>query len=162
MGGAEKPTRPGRAGPERRGSLSTEPFDVSYSNALAHVASGFATMAGVDRSTPGLSAVDLDKLAVEVLKDVHNRGADHYNSGFVDAALGTLRMYQGALRTVRAFLPHHPTVQRLIDVGLAEVDQTDGSKLQAFRLHEVIEQVRAELKAAIRQTDEAAKAGSAA
>lgn len=89
------------------------------------------------------SPADLDKLAVEVLKDIHNRGADLYNRG--DAA-GCFRMYEGALVTVRPFLAHRPTTVKLIDDGLVEVGRTEGVKIQAFRLHEVIEQVRSELK----------------
>jgi hypothetical protein len=86
-----------------------------------------------------------DKRVLDTLKDVHNRGADLYNAGEVAAAL---RFYQGALLVARAFLDHRPSIRRVIDDGLHEVARAGGNvKLSAFRLHEVIEQVRADLKA---------------
>lgn len=86
---------------------------------------------------------DVDKLAVDVLRDVHNRGAELYNAG--DPA-GAYRLYEGALMAVRPFLAHRTDVQKAIDDGLAEVTQADGAKVRAFRLHEVIEDVRGRLK----------------
>lgn len=86
---------------------------------------------------------DLDKVAVEVLKDLHNRGADLYNAA--DAA-GAVRVYETTLRAVGPFLAHRPKVQTAIVDGLAEALKLDGAKAQAYRLHEVIDQVRTELK----------------
>lgn len=91
---------------------------------------------------------DPDRLVIDALKEVHNRGADLYNTG--DSA-GCFRMYQGALLTARAFLGHRPAVQKVIDDGLADVAKTEGVKIQAFRLHEVIEDVRAKLKDEIKK-----------
>lgn len=86
-----------------------------------------------------------DRRVLETLKEVHNRGAGLYNAGRHAEAF---RVYQGALLVARPFLDHRPAVQALITDGLAEVDAVDGNvKLMAFRLHEVIEQVRADLKA---------------
>jgi len=95
----------------------------------------------------GLTDVELDRLAVDVLKDVHNRGAELYNSA--DAS-GALAMYEGALRTVVVFLPHHPKLQKSIADALAEVEKTSGTKVKAFRLHELIESTRDELKASLK------------
>ncbi len=89
-------------------------------------------------------------VADATLKDIHNRGAELYNGG--DPA-GCYRMYEGALRAVRPFLAKHPAVQADIDRELAEVAKADGVKGQAFRLHEVIEKVRADLKAAAAKPD---------
>jgi hypothetical protein len=87
---------------------------------------------------------ELDKMAADALREAHNRGAELYNRG--DPA-GCFRMYEGALLTVRPFLAHRPAARKALDDGLAEVEKSpDGVKVQAFRLHEVIEQVRAELK----------------
>jgi hypothetical protein len=61
-------------------------------------------------------------------------------------------MYEGALLVVRPFLAHRPVLQKAIDDGLAEVARTDGVKIQAFRLHEVIEDVRGRLKAELKLT----------
>jgi hypothetical protein len=112
--------------------------------------SALALAAAAAAQTPSAkppTAAELDKLAVDVLRDVHNRGAELYNRG--DPA-GCYRMYEGALLTVRPFLAHRPAVQKLIDDGITEVagKAAEGPKVQAFRLHEVIEQVRAELKKA--------------
>lgn len=86
---------------------------------------------------------DADKLAVDVLRDVHNRGAELYNAGDPAAAF---RLYEGALMAVRPFLAHRKDAQKVIDDGLAEVAKTDGAKSRAFRLHVVIEEVRGKLK----------------
>ena len=89
-----------------------------------------------------------DKLVVDALKQAHNKGADLYNTG--DAA-GGFRLYQGALLTARPLLAHRPAAQKIIDDGFAEVAKSAGMvKLQAFRLHEVIEHVRGELKAGLK------------
>ena len=84
-----------------------------------------------------------EQLALDVLKDIHNRGAELYNRGDSAAAF---RLYEGALRTASVFLAARPKIQKLIADGLEEVGKTEGPKIQAFRLHEVIEQVRGELK----------------
>lgn len=89
-------------------------------------------------------------VADATLKDIHNRGAELYNGG--DPA-GCYRLYEGALRAVRPFLAQHPAVQADIDRELAEVAKLDGVKAQAFRLHEVIEKVRADLKAVAAKPD---------
>jgi hypothetical protein len=88
--------------------------------------------------------VAFDKLVVDTLRDVHNKGADLYNTKKeFDAAY---RLYQGALLTVRPFLAHRPAAQKLIDDGLAAAEQEPTLAQKAFRLHEVIEAVRAHLK----------------
>ena len=103
---------------------------------------GLATAASA-QSPPTFA--ELDKRAVDVLRDIHNRGAELYNRG--DPA-GCYRMYEGALITVRPFLTHRPAVTKALDDGLADVAKSpDGVKVQAFRLHELIERVRADLKA---------------
>lgn len=96
---------------------------------------------------PPVPTADLDKAAVEVLKDLHNRGADLYNAA--DAG-GAMRLYEGTLRTLVPFLTHRPKVQKAIEDGLAEALKLDGAKAQAFRLHEVIDAVRTDLKAAMK------------
>ena len=106
--------------------------------------------AGGRAADPAVPTADLDKAAVEVLKDLHNRGADLYNAA--DAA-GALRLYEGTLRAVRPFLAHRPKVQKAIDDGLADAFKLDGPKAQAFRLHEVIDQVRNELKVEVKPAD---------
>lgn len=86
---------------------------------------------------------DLDRIAMDVLKEMHNKGAVLYNAG--DAA-GSFRVYNTTLLCVKPFLQHRPAVQKSIDTGIAEAEKSDTVKLQAYRLHELIERVRAELK----------------
>ena len=100
--------------------------------------------AGAQTPAAGLSTLQLEQAVADVLKEVHNRGADLYNRG--DHA-GAYRMYEGALSSVRPFVAHRPAVLKAIEDGLNETAKADGVKVQAFRLHEVIEQVRADLKA---------------
>jgi hypothetical protein len=99
-------------------------------------------------STPN---AELDRLAVEVLKDLHNRGADLYNAA---DAPGALRLYEATLRSVGPFLAHRPKVQAAIADGLAEAFKLDGAKAQAYRLHELIDQVRNDLKTATKVVPE--------
>jgi hypothetical protein len=94
---------------------------------------------------PATTHADLDKLAVEVLKDLHNRGADLYNAA---DAPGAMRLYEATLRAVGPFLAHRPKLQATIADGLVDAGKLDGAKAQAYRLHEVIDQVRNDLKAA--------------
>ena len=92
-----------------------------------------------------IPARDLDGIAVEVLKEMHNRGAELYNAG--DAS-GCLKVYATALSTAKPFLKHRPAIQKMIDDGLAEAEMADGAKLQAFGLHKLFLKVRADLEAA--------------
>ena len=87
---------------------------------------------------------DLSKKAVDVLRVLHDRGADLYNGG---DAPGAVKVYQTALGAVSPFVAHHPAIQKAIADGLAEADKADGDRAKAFKLHEVIEQVRTDLRA---------------
>lgn len=86
----------------------------------------------------------LDRMVIDSLKDVHNRGAELYNDAKDYTAC--FRMYEGALRTVRPLLAHRPATQKTIDAGLAKLADDDTARERAFRLHEVIEKVRGELR----------------
>jgi hypothetical protein len=98
----------------------------------------------------GLTA-ELDRLLLESLKEVHNRGADLYNAG--DSA-GAFRLYQGALMLTYNLLSYRPAIQHFLHEGLTEVMEATGTwHLRAFRLHEVIDQVRQELKNEFRKRD---------
>jgi hypothetical protein len=99
---------------------------------------------------PALSAAELDRIALDTLKDVHNRGAALYNTG---DTLGCFRMYQGALLAIRPYLAHRPAIRTQIENGLADVEKGTVVKIQAFRLHEVIEQARSELKVELKRAD---------
>jgi len=85
----------------------------------------------------------LDRQLAEVLKDVHNRGADLYNSGDV---AGCYRLFQGALLTLRPLLDHRAELQKTIDGALAESERNPDMRRRAFALHRLIEDVRSQLK----------------
>ncbi|MCI0704146.1 MAG: hypothetical protein L0241_24070 [Planctomycetia bacterium] len=96
-----------------------------------------------------------DKLVVDSLRDVHNKGAELFNEA--KDFPGAYRMYQGALLTIRPLLAHRPEAQKIIADGLAAAekvpDLADGKgpdfARKAFVLHEAIEGVRKHLKIAI-------------
>jgi hypothetical protein len=85
---------------------------------------------------------EIDQQLIEVLKGVHNQGADLYNSGDV---AGSYRLFEGCLRTAKALLPHRPADQKFIDDALAEAAKQSSGQ-QAFVLHEAIEKLRGRLK----------------
>lgn len=85
-----------------------------------------------------------DRLVVDSLRDVHNRGGALYNDARDFS--GCYRMYEGALRTVRPLLVHRPAVQTRIDDGFAKLAAEKDDRAKAFRLHELIEAVRGDLR----------------
>lgn len=97
-------------------------------------------------------AAGFDRLVVDTLRDVHNRGADLYNTA--KDFQGAYRIYEGALRTVRPLLAHRPGGQRLIDDGLSAAEKESTPAQKAFKLHETIEAVRKYLKEVGAKSDE--------
>ncbi len=94
---------------------------------------------------PPLDPKAFDKLVVDTLRDVHDKGADLYNT--LKDYGGAYRLYEGSLRTVRPLLAHHPEVQQMIDNGLAAAEKEDSLAERAVTLHKTIEAVRAKLRA---------------
>ena len=95
---------------------------------------------------------DLDRSVLDSLKEVHNKGAEFYNAG--DHG-GALRIYQGGLIVAKPFLAHRAKLQAEIQEGLDQIEKSNAdAKLKAFRLHEVIEQVRGELKDELKKIGE--------
>jgi len=88
----------------------------------------------------------LDRQMSEALRDVHDRGADLYNAGEL---AGGYRVYQGGLVVAKSLLGHRPETQKLISAGLAKADREETFARKAFMLHELIEQVRTELRDSI-------------
>lgn len=87
---------------------------------------------------------NLDRIAAEVLKEMHNKGAALYDAK--DYA-GCLKVYSTALQSVKPFLNHRPATQKAIAEGVAEVEKLEGAKAQAYRAHELIVRIRTELQA---------------
>lgn len=102
------------------------------------------TAAAADDPKPVVDAKAFDKLVVASLKDVHNRGADLYNTG--KDFVGAHRLYEGGLLAVRPLLGHRPDEQKAIDEGLAAAEKEPEPARKAFMLHETIEKVRTGLR----------------
>jgi hypothetical protein len=108
----------------------------------------FSTTRTTRADDPKLPDVKVyDKLVIDALRDVHNKGADLYNTQ-KDFA-GAYRMYQGALLAVRPLLAHRPDAQKLIDAGFDAAAKEADVARKAFLLHDSIEGVRKYLKVAI-------------
>jgi hemoglobin len=76
----------------------------------------------------------------DALKDAINRGADLYD--FNRDAAGCAALYEGALITIRPLLRHHPKLQKKVDEALAEAKATPNPVQRAFRLNEVLRDIR--------------------
>ncbi len=90
-----------------------------------------------------LNPREIDKQLFDLLKEVHNQGADLYNTG---DAVGSYRLFQGSLKTVRAVLIYRPADQKFVDEILADAEKRGSVQLRAFALHESIEKLRARLR----------------
>jgi len=102
------------------------------------------TSVGLAEEKPAAGEGDKDhKMLVDVLRDVHNRGADLYNGGDPAACY---RMFQGALLTAKSLVG--ADVQKVITDGLARAESDPRIDRRAFLLHETIESVRTKLKPA--------------
>jgi hypothetical protein len=91
------------------------------------------------------SKSSVDRQIADALREMHDRGADLYNAGDVT---GGYRVYQGGLVVARGMLGHRPELQKLIADGLAAAERQPAVARRAFMLHELIEQVRSELRVA--------------
>jgi hypothetical protein len=142
-----------------RSGFSGERTMTRHLAALALVtALAFSATRSTAADDPKLPDVKIyDKLVIDALRDVHNKGADLYNTQ-KDFA-GAYRMYQGALTAVRPLLAHRPDAQKLIDAGLDAAEKEADVARKAFLLHDSIEGVRKYLKVAIgaRKPDEVKK-----
>lgn len=94
----------------------------------------------------------IDRQVSDGLREVHDRGADLYNAG--DTAAG-YRMYQGGLILAKTALAHRPEVQKVITDGMIAAERQPSIARRAFLLHELIEQVRGELRGEAKKAPEA-------
>ncbi len=91
---------------------------------------------GADVKTPVGRSTN-DRLTLDTLTAIHNRGAALFNGG--DPA-GCYRLFQGALIAVRPVLPED--VHEVVDAALAEAERDSSPSRRALLLHDVIEAVR--------------------
>jgi hypothetical protein len=103
-----------------------------------------------------LDARELDRQLFDVLKEIHNRGADMFNDGDV---VGCFRLFQGCLQTARAVLAHRPAEQKFIDESLAAAEKELTFSRRAYVLHESIDKLRTRLRGAAPPPPPAAKGG---
>jgi hypothetical protein len=138
---------PVAAPPAHTPAPRVEPWEWSFLNSRIQL--GPAARGTVRFVADGPAPADkaaFDKLVIDTLREVHNTGADLFNT--TKDFTGTYRMYQGALLTVRPLIGHHAAAQKLIDEGLSAAESEPNPARKAFKLHETIEAVRAHLKAA--------------
>ncbi len=110
------------------------------------VMAGAVRAADPEKPPPSLTAEQkaLDKTIRASLYHVINRGADIYTKD--ENPLGCYLYFQGALQAIGPLLDHHPEVQRLIVAGLNDADSKQMAWQQAFRLRDLLDEVRAKLK----------------
>jgi hypothetical protein len=101
-------------------------------------------LVAADDPKPFMDAKTFDKLVLDTLRDVHDRGADLYN--LKKDYAGAYRLYQGSLLTVRPMLTHRPDTQKIIDDGLAAAEKEPDPATKAYILHKTIEDVRANIR----------------
>jgi hemoglobin len=87
---------------------------------------------------------ELDAAVRKSLYEVINHGAEIYNRGGMDECI---LIYDTALMTVEPLLGHHPKLQRFIQDGRATARRAQTKEDIAFRLREVLDDVRDALKA---------------
>jgi truncated hemoglobin YjbI len=91
-----------------------------------------------------LEVAALDRQIFDVLREVHNRGADLHNAG---DPVGCYRLYQGSLMTLKPLLAHRPAVQKAIDDALQAAERRPSAG-RALVLHKAIVEARTRLKPA--------------
>jgi hemoglobin len=90
---------------------------------------------------PEGKAID-DKLNI-TLRDVINRGREHYNNGNPAACYF---MFHGALQVTQPLLEHRPELQKMIQNGLIQADAHPDIRQRAWMLRGLLDKVRLELK----------------
>lgn len=85
----------------------------------------------------------LDVALRRTLYDIINYGALTYNRGDVGECY---RIYQNALLTASLVLTHHPKIQKSINEGLAEAAKLPTLDERAFKLRELLDKVRNDLR----------------
>lgn len=97
----------------------------------------------IHQSAP-LDPTTFDRSVIESLRQIHDRGAKLYNDN--KDYTGCQQLYEGALLAISPLLSHRPAVQVRIQETMKLIDREATAKGRAFKLHELIEAVRADLK----------------
>jgi hemoglobin len=102
-----------------------------------------AVHAGQEPPAPAGDGKAIDQQLFAVLRDVINRGRDHYNNGDPAACY---HMFHGALQITRPMLAHRPELQKSVQDGMAEAEAQPDMRRRAWVLRNVMDRVRTELK----------------
>lgn len=102
-----------------------------------------AVHAGQEPPAPAADGKAIDQQLFTVLRDVINRGRDHYNNGDPAACY---HMFHGALQITRPMLAHRPELQKTVQDGMAEAEAQPDMRRRAWVLRNVMDRVRIELK----------------
>lgn len=101
------------------------------------------TLAAIGADAPAPDRKEADQLLQLALRDVINRGRDHYNNGNPSACYF---MWQGALQIAALQLDGRPELQKAVKNGLVEAEANPDMRQRAWLLRNVLDKVRTELK----------------
>jgi hemoglobin len=85
----------------------------------------------------------IDEQVSNALRDVINRGREHYNNGNPAACYF---MFHGALQVAQPLLEHRPELQKTIQNGLIEADAIPDVRQRAWMLRMTMDKVRSGLR----------------
>lgn len=98
---------------------------------------------GQEVPAPAAEGKAIDQQLYSSLRDVINRGREHYNNGNPAACYF---MFHGALQVAQPLLEHRPETQKLIQNGLIQADAHPDMRQRAWMLRGLMDKVRVELK----------------
>ncbi|MBL8799904.1 MAG: group 1 truncated hemoglobin [Planctomycetia bacterium] len=111
-----------------------------------------AVSGGQEPPAPAADGKAIDQQLFIVLRDVINRGRDHYNNGDPAACY---HMFHGALQITRPMLAHRPELQKAVQDGMAEAEAQPDMRRRAWVLRNVMDRVRNEVKGETTKVDPA-------
>ncbi len=107
--------------------------------ALLLTAGMLTAIAGVRADDKPLDRGEIDKRAYKLAYDTALKGTELYNVAKDQA--GCLRLYEGAVPALAAFLDHRPELAKTIAAQLAEADRLATVKDKAFALRKALDAV---------------------
>src|SRR5262245_47501059 len=102
-----------------------------------------AALGSQEPAAPPLERKDIDQQLSNSLRDVINRGREHYNNG---NPAPCYFMFVGALQTSLPLLETRPELQKSVQNSLIQADAHPDMRQRAWMLRGVLDKVRAELR----------------
>jgi hypothetical protein len=102
-----------------------------------------AALIAQEPAAPPLERKDIDQQLSNALRDVINRGREHYNNGNPAACYF---IFAGALQTSLPLLDNRPELQKSLQNSLVQADAHPDMRQRAWMLRGVLDKVRSELK----------------